>query len=186
MLGWTSPRPPAVNLGGSQTVSLNHWKHLLRWEGGVSTLNSCPEGWLTLACGEVKGETISPKCKVNSSLQILKACTVKWGSGDIQTADSEDCVWVNGPTEAGVYAEGRVLYCHQRSHRSPGLGLQPEVLVVFGLHTAIGTNLTWVVCASTQYQNVLSSPNQAAAKGHVWVSGPAAAVVCVVVWSGLP
>lgn len=38
MLGWTSPRPPAVNLGGSQTVSLNHWKHLLRWEGGVSTL----------------------------------------------------------------------------------------------------------------------------------------------------
>lgn len=66
-------------------------------------------------------------------------------AGAVVTSDpaaAKDHAGVCGPTTAGVCAKVRVLYCKQRSHRVPGLELQPETLVMSGSRVVARTILT--------------------------------------------
>ena len=68
-------------------------------------------------------------------------CTAFWDNGDILTlllllrAMSGSMVLV-------AWVCAGVPCCQESSHRSPRLGLQPEVLMVYGAHAATRTIMT--------------------------------------------
>lgn len=68
-------------------------------------------------CADLEWSTLLPGVMVTSRPSVVK-----------------DHICVRVSTTTGVCVDVQVLYCHQRSHRSPGLGLQPEALVVSGGH----------------------------------------------------
>ena len=64
-------------------------------------------------------------------------------------------VWVYGSTMAGVCADVQVPYCHQSLHRRPGLGPQPEALVVSGVQATPRTIPICMASAVTRSQDVV-------------------------------
>lgn len=97
------------------------WRHLMSWTMLVS-----------------EGHTTTEACVDLTGLHCY--LRQKWHPDP--TAAKEH-IWVHDPIAAGVCVEIWSLYCHQRLHRSPGLGLHTEVFIS-GDHAVARTILTWV------------------------------------------
>lgn len=107
----------------------------------------CPNSWWTF----LPQLCLSGNVLIGATLS-LGPCRSEWPSvspGSVVTFRASGCPEPCLAPWCYDCAEVWDLYHHQRSHRSPGFGPQPETLMVSSSHLATRTIPTWVAIPST-------------------------------------